>query len=314
MRNITLKQLRMVVAAHAGRSYVAAAEALHVTPPAVTMQMKQLEEEIGLALFERDAAGLVATAAGREVIDAARRIEQVLAGTRVTLEAMRSPDGGRVTVGVVSTAKYFAPRMLAAFARLHPRVSLDLVVGNRSEILARFVAGDVDLAIMGRPPLDVAQESKAIGDHPHVIVAAPDDPLVGLGRIPAHHLADRVFLVREPGSGTRTLMERFLTTAGITPTIGMEIGSNETIKQAVMAGLGLTFISAHTVAAEIGDHRLALVDVEGLPLWRRWYVVRLARKRPLPSTRALFDFLAAEGNGFLPHVVDVPMSPVAQGE
>jgi LysR family transcriptional regulator, low CO2-responsive transcriptional regulator len=314
MRNITLKQLRIVSAAHAGRSFAAAAEAMHVTPPAVTMQMKQLEEEIGLALFERDAAGLVATAAGREVIDAARRIEQILAGTGVTLEAMRSPDGGRVTVGVVSTAKYFAPRMLAAFARLHPRVALDLVVGNRSEILARFMAGDVDLAIMGRPPLDVAEVSEAIGDHPHVIVAAPDDPLVALGRITADHLAERVFLVREPGSGTRTLMERFLSTAGVAPTIGMEIGSNETIKQAVMAGLGLTFISAHTVAAEIEDHRLALVDVEGLPLWRRWYVVRLARKRPLPSTRALFDFLVREGNAFLPRLPGLPASPVAKGD
>lgn len=309
MRNITLKQLRMVAAARAGRSFAAAAEAMHVTPPAVTMQMKLLEEDVGLALFERDAAGLVPTAAGRELVDAARRIDEILAETRETLEAMRSPDGGRVTVGVVSTAKYFAPRLLAAFARLHPRVALDLVVGNRSEILVRFEAGELDLAITGRPPVDVGQESEVIGDHPHVIVAAPDDPLVGLGRIGADRLADRVFLVREPGSGTRTLMERFLTAAGVAPTIGMEIGSNETIKQAVMAGLGLTFISAHTVAAEIEDRRLALVDVEGLPLWRRWYVVRLTRKRPLPSTRALFDFLVKEGAGFLPRVETIPASP-----
>jgi DNA-binding transcriptional LysR family regulator len=311
MRNVTLKQLRMVVAAHAGRSFAAAAEALHVTPPAVTAQMKLLEEEVGLALFERDGGGLSPTAAGQEILDAARRIEQILADTRESIEAMRSPDGGRVTVGVVSTAKYFAPRLLAAFAREHPRVELELVVGNRSDILSRFVAGDFDLSIMGRPPVDVPLESALIGDHPHVVVAAPDDPLVGLGPIAPERLGGRTFLVREPGSGTRTLMEQFLARTGLSPKIGMEIGSNETIKQAVIAGLGLTFISAHTVAAELEDARLALIEVEGLPLWRNWYVVRLARKRPLPATRALVDFVTTRGREFLPHIPGVPDRPGA---
>lgn len=306
MRNITLKQLRIVAAAHAGRSFAAAAEALHVTPPAVTMQMKQLEEEVGLALFERDAGGLTLTAAGQELFDAAQRIEKILREARESIEAMRSPDGGRVTVGVVSTAKYFAPRLLAAFAREHPRVDLELVVGNRSEIIARFEAGDFDLSIMGRPPVDVALESALVGDHPHVVVAAPDDPLVGLGPIAPARLADRTFLVREAGSGTRILMEHFLARAGIAPKIGMEIGSNETIKQAVIAGLGLTFISAHTVAAELEDRRLALVDVVGLPLWRRWYVVRLARKKPMPATRALLAFVTTRGGDFLPKIPGVP--------
>lgn len=309
MRNITLKQLRIVAAAHAGRSFAAAAEALHVTPPAVTMQMKQLEDDVGLALFERDSGGLTPTAAGRELIDAARRIERVLADTRETLAAMRSPDGGRVTVGVVSTAKYFAPRLLAAFAREHPRVDLELIVGNRSEIIARFEAGDFDVTIMGRPPVDAGIEAAAIGDHPHVVVAAPDDPLTGIGPIAPMRLAERTFLVREAGSGTRILMEHFLARTGVAPKIGMEIGSNETIKQAVMAGLGLTFISAHTVAAEIEDRRLAVVEVEGLPLWRRWYVVRLARKRALPATLRLVDFVTTRGAEFLPQIPGVPTSP-----
>lgn len=309
MRNVTLKQLRMVAAAAAGRSFAAAAEALHVTPPAVTAQMKLLEEEVGLALFERDPTGLVPTAAGQEILDAARRIERVLHDARETIDAMRSPDGGRVTVGVVSTAKYFAPRLLAAFAREHPRVELELVVGNRSDVVARFEAGDFDLSIMGRPPETVALESAPIGEHPHVVVAAPDDPLVTAGRLAPERLADRTFLVREAGSGTRTLMESFLARAGIAPRIGMEIGSNETIKQAVMAGLGLTFISAHTVAAEIEDRRLAVLDVEGLPMWRRWYVVRLARKRPLPASRALIDFVTARGAEFLPRIPGLPDRP-----
>jgi DNA-binding transcriptional LysR family regulator len=309
MRNVTLKQLRMIAAAATGRSFAAAADALHVTPPAVTAQMKLLEDEVGLPLFERDSTGLVATSAGQEMLDAARRIEAVLREARESIEAMRSPEGGRVTVGVVSTAKYFAPRLLAAFAREHPRVELELVVGNRSDILSRFEAGGFDLSIMGRPPVEVALESALIGDHPHVVVAAPDDPLAGLPDLGPDRLAGRTFLVREAGSGTRTLMEHFLARAGLAPKIGMEIGSNETIKQAVIAGLGLTFISAHTVAAEIEDHRLVVLDVAGLPMWRRWYVVRLARKRPLPATRALVDFVTTRGAEFLPRIPGIPDRP-----
>jgi len=309
MRNVSLKQLRMVAAATAGRSFAAAAEALHVTPPAVTAQMKLLEDEIGLPLFERDASGLVPTAAGREIVDAARRIEDVLREAKATIEALRSPDGGRVTVGVVSTAKYFAPRLLAAFAREHPRVELELVVGNRSDVLSRFEAGEFDLAIMGRPPEAVMPESTAIGDHPHVVIAAPDDPLVGERRIAPARLAARVFLVREPGSGTRTLMEHFLGRSDLAPKIGMEIGSNETIKQAVMAGLGLTFLSAHTVAAEVEDRRLAVLDVVGLPLWRRWYVVRPARRRAMPATRTLIDFVITRAAEFLPRIPGIPDHP-----
>ena len=309
MRNVTLKQLRMVAAAASGRSFAAAAEALFVTPPAVTAQMKALEEEVGLPLFERDPTGLVPTAAGQEMLDAARRIETILREARESIDAMRSPDGGRVTVGVVSTAKYFAPRLLAAFAREHPRVELELVVGNRSDILSRFEAGDFDLTIMGRPPEEVALESALIGDHPHVVVAAPDDPLAGVPQLGPDRLVDRTFLVREAGSGTRILMEHFLQRTGIHPKIGMEIGSNETIKQAVIAGLGLTFISAHTVAAEIEDRRLVVLDVAGLPMWRRWYVVRLARKRPMPATRALLDFVTTRGAEFLPQIPGIPARP-----
>ncbi len=309
MKNVSLKQLRMIRAAHEGGSYAAAALAMHVTPPAITMQIKSLEEEIGLAIFERDGNRLIPTNAGQELLDAARRIDAVLDDAAESLDAMRRLDGGRVTVGVVSTAKYFAPRMLAAFTRLHPKVELNLVVGNRSEVLARFLAGDFDLTIMGRPPENVALESALIGHHPHVVVGAIDDPLAAERDITADRLADRVFLVREPGSGTRTLMERFLDKTGIHPKIGMEIGSNETIKQAVIAGLGLTFISAHTVAAEIEDHRLALLDVVGLPLWRRWYVTRLARKRPMPAARMLLDFVITQGESFMPRAPGVPDRP-----
>jgi DNA-binding transcriptional LysR family regulator len=300
MRNITLKHLRLVESAARLGSFTAAAEANHVTPPAVTMQMRQLEDEVGLPLFDRDGRGLTPTAAGQEVLLAARKVEAVLTECLEALVALKSLDGGRVTVGVVSTAKYFAPRMLAAFAKKHPKIELQLVVGNRREVVAQFEAGLFDVCVMGRPPETCEIESDRIGPHPHVIVAPPDHPLAKKRHLGPAVLAGETFLVREIGSGTRTLMEGFFAHAGVQPVIGMEIGSNETIKQAVMAGLGLAFISGHTIAAELADGRLVVLDVSGLPLERTWYVVRLAARRLMPAARALRDFLVADGGTFLP--------------
>ena len=300
MRNATVKQLRLLAAASRGGTFAAAAETCHVTPPAVTMQMRQLEAEAGLPLFERDGRGFALTAAGREVLAAAERIEAVLADCAAGLAALKSLAGGRVTVGVVSTAKYFAPQMLAAFARLHPGIDIELVVGNREDTIAAFKNGRFDVAIMGRPPEGVEVESALIGDHPQVIIAPPDHPLAERRSISPKQIAEQTILMREVGSGTRLLAERFLAKHGIKPRIGMEIGSNETIKQAVMAGLGIAFISAHTIAAEIGDGRLVVLDVEGLPEIRQWFVVRPAAKRLMPAARALRDFLVAEGRRFLP--------------
>jgi LysR family transcriptional regulator for metE and metH len=300
MRNVTLKHLRLASSAAKLGSFSAAAEANNITPPAVTMQMRQLEDEIGLPVFDRDARGLTPTAAGQEVLLAARRIEAVLAECREAVLALRTLDAGRVAVGVVSTAKYFAPRMLAAFSRNHPKVELQLVVGNRRDILEQFEDGLFDLCIMGRPPEAADVECDLLGPHPHVIVAPPDHPLAGQAGLAPGALAAETFLMREVGSGTRMLMEGFFAKAKLKPPIGMEIGSNETIKQAVMAGLGLTFISGHTVAAELHDGRLAALDVKGLPLLRNWFVVRLASKRLMPATKSLRDFLVAEGVSFLP--------------
>jgi LysR family transcriptional regulator for metE and metH len=302
MRNITLKHLRFAASAARLGSFAAAAEANNVTPPAVTMQIRQLEEDIGLPLFDRTPRGLEPTPAGQEVLLAAQRIENALEECREALLAFQSLDAGRVTVGVVSTAKYFAPRMLAAFSRLHPKIEVKLVVGNRQHIMDRFEAGVCDLCVMGRPPQTAEYESHLLGPHPYFFVAPPDHPLAGRAGLPPRALAGEIFLVRELGSGTRHLMEVFFSKARIAPVIGMEIGSNETIKQAVMAGLGLTFISAHTCAAEIRERRLVALDVVGLPMVRNWLVVRLAAKRLMPATRSLRDFLIAEGSSFLPNL------------
>jgi LysR family transcriptional regulator for metE and metH len=309
MRHVTVRQLRTFVEVLRCGSFAAAAQALHLTPPAVTLQMRQLENAAGLPLFERSGARIEATQAGVEVANAAQRVDLAITDCADALNSLRGLKGGRVSIGVVSTAKYFAPHALGAFSRAFPSVEIRLEVGNRSMIVAALEANTLDLALTGRPPEHLDVDQAPIGAHPHVIVARPDHPLARRRRLAASVLASETFLVREPGSGTRNLMERFFTESRVAPHIGMEMASNETIKQAVMAGLGIAFLSAHTVAAELADRRLALLDIAGLPVVRQWFIVRLARRRLLPAAQALRQFLIDEGEKFLP-----PMPQNARGK
>ncbi|MEP7247119.1 MAG: LysR family transcriptional regulator [Gammaproteobacteria bacterium] len=307
MRHITLRQLRTFTEVIRSGSFSAAAQVLHLTPPAVTVQMRQLEQRAGLPLFERTGAGIAATEAGLEVANATRRIDAALSECADALSALRGLHGGHVSIGVVSTAKYFAPQALGEFSRAYPAVEIRLEVGNRAEIIAALAQNTLDLALTGRPPEDLPVEKAIIGPHPHVIVVRPDHPQAQRKRLPPAALAEEKFLVREPGSGTRGLMERFFAESKVAPRIGMEMDSNETIKQAVIAGLGVAFLSAHTVAAELADGRLASLDVVGLPVVRTWFIVQLARRRLSPAAAALRQFLTSEGNKFLPSfgVIDV---------
>jgi LysR family transcriptional regulator for metE and metH len=275
----------------------------------VTVQMRDLEKIAGMPLVERTAIGMRSTDAGREVATAAARIEEALTECDDALASLRGLDSGRVAVGVVSTAKYFAPQVLGAFARAHPAVEIRLEVGNRAAILAALEANTLDLALTGWPPGKLAVQKAPIGDHPHIIIARPDHVHARHRGVSVAALAHETFLVREPGSGTRLLMERFFSDARVTPRIGMEMGSNETIKQAVIAGLGIAFISAHTVAVELADGRLVALAVAGLPVMRTWFIVNLAKKRLLPSAAALRQFMIDEGGAFLPGfpaTADVP--------
>jgi LysR family transcriptional regulator for metE and metH len=300
LRGVTLKQLRALTSAARAGTISAAAQALNVTPPAVTLQMRLLEQAAGMPLLERTDKGLRPTDGGREILATANRIEAALIECGEALEALSGMDGGRVSVGVVSTAKYFAPRALAAFAKAHPKVEIRLLVGNREETIAGLAAYDLDFAVMGRPPQDFAVANAVIGDHPHIIIGPAGHPLARRKRIALAGLEGETFLLRERGSGTRLLMQRMFAAADISPNFGMEIGSNETIKQAVMAGLGIALISAHTVSAELRDGRLAAFNVSGLPIMRQWFVVRRQEKRLLPAAQSLWDFLATSGSRFLP--------------
>jgi len=307
MRSVTLKQLRALAAVARTGGITAAAGELAVTPPAVTAQIQLLERLTGLPVLERVDAAYRPTAAGRELLDATARVEQALAECGAALAVLKSQGQGTVAVGVVSTAKYFAPLALAAFAGINPLIDLKLVVGNRSAIIAGLQRLDLDVAIMGRPPENLDVEAEAIGEHPHVAVAHPGHPLVGRRAIRPGELAGERLISREEGSGTRALTERLFESIGAPPPrYALEVSSNETIKQSVIAGLGISLISAHTVAAEIADGRLKMLDVAGLPIVREWFVVRMRGKRFLPASRQLHGFLKEETHRFLPAVAGLP--------
>ncbi len=300
LRDLTIRQLRALAALSASGSVTAAANKMHLTQPAVTLQLRNLQDLAGLPLVQRTGDGMLLTDAGREVLTLSERIEAAISACETSLEMMAGRSGGRVSIGAVSTAKYFVPFAIAAFSRLHPKIDISLSIGNRQEIRQALRGYDLDFAIMGRPPPDIEVDTHLIGDHPHIIVAAKGHRLEQDFGLAAVDLSHETFLTRELGSGTRMLMEQLFEATELQPTIGMEMSSNETIKQAVIAGLGIAFISAHTVATELEDGRLVVLDVAGLPVVRQWFVVRRQDKVLLPPAQAMLDFLRAEGARFLP--------------
>jgi LysR family transcriptional regulator for metE and metH len=306
LQHTSLRQLRALGATIRTGTVTAAAQELNVTPPAISLQLKQIEELAGVKLLERVEGGMRATDAGRALADTAARIEALLVEAGDTIDEIKGARAGHVHVGVVSTAKYFAPRVLAAFRQGHPGVDIRLSVGNREETIAALEEFAIDFAVMGRPPNRFDVERAVIGPHPHVIVAPPDHALVGRRYVSPRTLSDETFLMREQGSGTRMLTEQLLAETGAAPSIGMEFDSNETIKQAVMAGLGIALLSAHTVAVELADGRLAMLDVVGLPIMRQWLAVRRAERRVMPAASLLWDFFVARGGSFLPPVAVEP--------
>jgi len=301
MRRLTLKQLTTIREVAQSGTIAAAASHLSVTAAALTSRIKLLEEDAGVALFDRIGGRLKLTDAGHEVVSVATRIDLMLTELNNTLAAQRGTHAGRVTVGVVSTAKYFAPRLIAAFARAHPAIEISISVGNRAEIIESLRDYAIDVALMGRPPLDFPVVSELVGPHPQVVVAPPDHRLVSKAHIDRSELANESFLVREEGSGSRNIFDYFFDGIVVRPSrVNVEIGSNETIKQAVMAGLGLTLISAHTIEAEVAQGRLVVLDINGLPIIRQWFTVRRGNRILTPSALLMWDFIVKEGRSFLP--------------
>lgn len=303
MINLTLRQLHAILAVDRLHQINLAAREIGLTPPAVTLQIQQAEAMVGTALFERNSDGFRATDAGIAVIEAARDIERRMATLKDDIVAIRGAGLGRLRLGAVSTAKYFVPSLMAGFAGERPGIEISLTIGNRAAIIEALSEQQIDVALMGRPSRKTPVETTLLGDHPLVIVAAPDHPLAGKSQISKQRIADEAFLVREPGSGTRISLELFLSDIpGRLDNLGTEFSSNETIKQAVMAGMGVAFISAHTIAMEVEFDRLAVLDVVDTPVLRQWFTVRRADRLMSPAMNAFEAFVGKRGRDFLPIV------------
>jgi DNA-binding transcriptional LysR family regulator len=299
LKNTTLRQLNVFAGVARNLSFSHAARELHLTQPAVSMQVKQLEAQAGLPLLEQVGRKIHLTEAGQELYRHALAVADELRAAQEALDALRGLKQGRVHIGLVSTGKYLAPALVAPFLKAHPGVTLKLSVNNRDTVLAQLAANEVDLAITGQPPAHLDIVAEAFARNPNVIVAYPAHPLARKRRIPLKRIAQEAFIVREPGSGTRGLLERLFASHRLPLKTSMEMASNESIKQAVMAEMGISFLSLHTVGLELATRRLVTLDVQGAPVMRDWYVVHLAHKRLSPVALALKEFLRKEAGASL---------------
>jgi DNA-binding transcriptional LysR family regulator len=304
--HVTLRQLAVFEAVASKLSFTAAAEEMHLSQPAVSMQIRQLEDAVGLPLFEKLGKQISLTEAGREMRHCSRAVRAQLRETEQVVEALKGIQRGRLSVAVASTANYFATRLLAAFRRRYEGISFSLDVTNRESLLRQLQLNETDVVIMGRPPTDLDLEAEAFMENPLVIIAPPEHPLareqLGLGpegAIPLGRLRHETFVVREKGSGTRIAMERFFRERGITLDSGMEMSSNEAIKQAVEAGLGLGIVSTHTLALELETGHLMVLRVESFPILRHWYIVHRRSKRLPPVAKAFKAFVLKEAGSLL---------------
>ena len=291
MRRLTLRQFRVFEAVARHLSFSRAAEELHLSQPAVSMQVRGIETILGMRLTEQLGKKIFLTEAGREVLHASQAITARLDDLQHNLAQLRSIDTGRLNIAATSTVNAVATDILARFRGRHPGVSIHLDVSNRAEVLDQLVGNRIDLAIMGQVPDGLGLAATRFMDNPLVVIAAPDHPLAGKKKVSVDALAAESFLVREAGSGTRGAMERFFAARGQEIRSSMEMSSNEAIKQAVQAGLGLGILSLQTLEMELALGRLAVLAVEGFPIMRHWYIVHRADKRLSPVAQAFKDFV-----------------------
>jgi DNA-binding transcriptional LysR family regulator len=299
LKNATMRQLKVFEAVARNLSFSRAAEELHLTQPAVSTQVKKLEDHAGLPLFEQLGKKIHLTPAGVEMLHASRVIIQQFKEVEDTMTQFKGVSGGKLNVAVISAGDYFFPRLLVEFASRHTGVILNFGVCNREELLEQLTDNLTDLAIMVRPPQDMDTVNEPFAPHPYVIVAAPDHLLAQRTRIPVSRLAREPFVVREKGSDTWNSMVEAFGSHMAELNIAMEIKSTETIKQAVMAGMGVSFLSAHTISRELQAGSLAVLNVQGFPLMLNWYLVHRRNKRLPPVAQAFRGFLLKDGDGLI---------------
>ncbi len=280
-------------------SFARAARQLNLTPSAVSLQIKELEQRVGLPLFGRSGRDSCLTAAGEMLLADVNRALSALDDVFSSVDRLHGSETGVVAVGLVSNAKYFMPHFLARFHAAHPGIGLRVCVSNREQLLRQLENSEVDFAVMGQPPEDLDVRSEVLASQPLGILAAPEHRFAQQRAIPAAALAGCDFIVREPGSGTRAAMDRFFHEANISPPLVVELPCNESIKQAVIANMGLAFLSLHTAPLELLGRSLVMLDVVGLPMIRCWHIVSLRNRQMSDAANSLRGFISEFGNALI---------------
>jgi LysR family transcriptional regulator, low CO2-responsive transcriptional regulator len=298
VKNLSIRQLRIFTSAARHNSFARAAEELHLTAPAVSMQMKDLEADLSISLFTREGRGVCLTSAGEYFLVYARRILSALKEAESMMTKLQGVETGNLSIGLVSTAIYILPQLLAGFRKTHPGVSVVIEVRNREDLIKLMREDTIDIAIMGKPPKDLDVVAQAFADHPHAFIASPSHRLASHSTLKLDMLDQEEIIVREAGSGTRLMM---LST--------IEMSSNETVKQAVMADLGISFVSLHTVGLELAHGELCVLNVHDTPIIRTWYVV--SRTKTMSRAAQDFrDFVLAQGGSLLEAFFASPQAAV----
>lgn len=295
MKQATLHQLKVFEAIAECGSFTRAAEELFLTQPTVSQQMKQLTKAIGLPLLEQIGKRLYLTEAGREVLAVSQDVSERFAQLEMKLADLKGLKQGNLRLAATTTAKYFVPRLLGAFRRRFPGISISLQVTNQQKLLERLAENQDDLYFTGQPPGNLDIKPRPVIENPLVVIAPYNHPLAKEKNISLQRLAEEPFILRELGSGTRTAVEQFFEENRVEMNVEMEIGSNEAIKQAIAGGLGVSILSLHALALEGANGPLVVLDVEGLPLQRYWYVVYPTGKQLSIVAQTFLSYLLDEG-------------------
>ncbi|HEY9848223.1 MAG TPA: LysR substrate-binding domain-containing protein [Leptolyngbyaceae cyanobacterium] len=299
MKHTTLHQLKVFEAAARHGSFTRAAEELFLTQPTVSMQVKQLSKAVGLPLFEQVGKRLYLTQAGQELLATCRDIFDRLAKFEMSIADLKGVKAGQLKLAVITTAKYVVPRLLGPFCQRYPGIDVSLQVTNHEIILERFWQNLDDLYILSQSPDNSDVVMHPFLDNPLVVLAPRNHPLAGEKNISLEKLEGEPFIMREPGSGTRQAVQKLFDKHGITVKVKLELGSNEAIKQAIAGGLGISVLSSHTLALEGQNSQITILDVEGFPIERYWYVVYPSGKQLSVVARTFFDYLLNEGRQVL---------------
>ncbi len=300
MLPLSLRQLQVFESVARHLNHSRAATELFLSQPAVSMQIKQAEQTIGLPLFEQVGKKLFLTEAGREMLHYSRSVLQLMQEMETVFEEMRGFDRGHISIAVVSTANYFMPQLLAKFIQLHPNIKVSLSVANRDAVIKQLSDNIADLAVMGQPPDGSEMYAVVFMPNPLVVIASPSHPLVKAKRIKPQQLSSETFLLREKGSGTRGVVERYFSDHQLALPAYMSMDTNEAIKQSVQAGMGIGIISRHGIELELETKRLVILDVDHFPILRNWHIVQRKEKRPSTATQEFSRFLLEESQHVLP--------------